>query len=337
MSFRLTSQFTIGNYQFFGGVKEVEIKRHIKEIADTAVITLPAMGIANNNNGMPPNSIATSTLFQPGDPVTIMLGYNYKNVQEFKGFVRRVDVSIPVKIECEGYAWKLRNTSLVGSWPSITLTALLTQLVAGTGIKLSSSIPGITLTNIKFPNINGLKVLEYLKDKALLSAYFVFDTLYVGLEAALPGGTGAAGSTLPVPIHELGWNTMRDDKLKWRTVGDTSVQIRVVSAKGKNAKTPLYTYGQAGSSVITEHLSWVSDPVWIQKLAQDNYNRASYTGYEGSIMGFLQPYIQMCDTATLQDPMYKVRQGKYFTQGTTVKFGVSGATREVFLGQELSV
>jgi hypothetical protein len=337
MSFKLTSQFTIGAYTFNGGVNEVEIRRTVKTFVDTAVITLPALGIANNSAKLPENSVKTSTLFKPGDPVTIQLGYNYQNSTEFKGFVRRVSPSIPVKIECEGYAWQLRGQTFAAcSYPSISLLQLLTNLAAGTNIKLSPDIPNWPLSNFKSPTVSKLEVLQYLQEQCRIPVYFLFDTIYAGLEMGCPSSTGVAPDTRPVPVHQLGWNTMRDEKLKWREVSDTPVQVWMLPAKGKNKKRPLYKAGPSGGSVVKNDIANISDQAVLQTIANDELARKSYTGYEGSITGFLQPYIQMCDTANLVDPMYNVREGRYFTQGTTVRFGVNGATREIFLGAALS-
>ena len=180
MSFKLTGIFTIGAYQFYGGVHECEIKRSVKEIVDTATITIPALGRINGDLAETASSIVTSSLFNEGDAVTIQLGYNYNYIQEFAGFVRRVTASIPVKIECEGYAWQLRRQRLVGNYPGITLKNFLTQLVKGTNIQLSQYIPDLPLVNLKIDQPDGLKVLEHLKNECHLSVYFLFNKLYVG-------------------------------------------------------------------------------------------------------------------------------------------------------------
>ena len=327
MSFILSSIIQIGAYQFFGGINECVIKRSVKEIMDTAVLKIPAIGRVNDNFDLPSNSIATSKLWNEGDPVSIQLGYNGQNLQEFKGFVRRVNASIPVVIECEGYAWQLRRVRLVGNWKSIQLRDFLVLLVAGTDIKLSQYIPSMVLSNLKVDHPNGLKVLEYLKDHCHLSAYFLFDTLYVGLEEGVKGS---------VVKHRLGWNTIRDDQLKWRLADDTLVQVKLVTGKGKNKKRTLYTAGDKMGSVVTKSVANLRDAGDLQSVANDLLQQAKYTGFEGSISGFLQPFIQMCDTNAVIDKIYDERTGNYFTQGTEVHFGMNGAQRKVFLGRTLS-
>ena len=330
MSFKLTSIFNIGKYQFFGGINDCHIKRSVREIVDTAVIKIPAIGRVNTadtlSGNLPITSIATSTLFAEGDPVTIKLGYNKQNLQEFKGFVRRVNANIPVEVECEGYAWQLRRKRIVGNWKSILLKDFLTILVAGTDIKLSQYIPAFTLTNLKINTANGLKVLEYLRDKVHLTPFFLFDTLYVGLEETVPGSQVK---------FRLGWNTIRDNQLKWRLADDTKALVRMVAAKGKNPKRTLYTAGDADGSVIEENISFVSDPATLQAIANDALQKAKYTGFEGGVSCFLQPFIQMCDTAIIIDKIYGERGGNYFTLGTEVHFGMNAAQRKFFIGRSL--
>jgi hypothetical protein len=331
MAFRLTSIANIGSYQFFGGLNDCVIKRSVKEIVDTAVIKIPAIGRVNTadtlNSGLPQNSIATSKLFNEGDLVTIQLGYNNQNFQEFKGFVRRVDASIPVVIECEGYAWQLRRVRTVQTWKTVKLLDFLKVLTAGTDIKLSPFIPNMVLSNLKINHANSLKALEYVKEHVHLSVYFIFDTLYVGLEEGLPG---------KVVKHRLGWNTVRDDKLKWRLAEDTKVQVRLVTGKGKNKKRTLYTAGDTSGSMVTKNIANLSNEGDLQAVANDLLQQAKYTGFEGGVTCFLQPFAQMCDTDALTDKIYNERGGNYFLQGTDVHFGMNGAQRICFLGRTLS-
>jgi hypothetical protein len=169
-------------------------------------------------------------------------------------------------------------------------------------------------------------VLEYIKDHCHLAAYFLFDTLYVGLEEGVPGNTES---------HRLGWNTIRDDRLKWRLADDTHVQIRLVTGKGKNAKRLLFAAGDTDGSVITKNVANLTSPGTLQQIADDLLLQEKYTGYEGSISAFLQPYVQMCDTETIVDKLYNARDGNYFVIGVEVKFGMNGAQRIIEVGRRL--
>jgi len=350
MSFRLCSQISIGKYAFSGGVNDIVIKRSVKEIIDTCTIKIP--GIANieslkrgvadvlgpgitavtksNVDGLSKSSVRTSTLWQEGDKVSIFLGYNNDYQQEFKGFVRRVSPSIPVVIECEGYGWQLRRKPFNGAWKSIKLIDLLTLIISGTDVKLSPYIPDATLTDVWFKGGNALTALGILKDKSHLAVYFYFDQLYAGLEEVQEGKKTIQRN------WRLGWNAPRTDTLKYRIADNTNVQIKVTAAKGKNAKTPILIVGDTGGSIINEHLAFNSDPGQMKRIANQLLLYKKYTGFEGTITGFLQPYADPGDTANIVDKMYNVYTGLYFIDGIEVKFGINGAQRIVSISHALS-
>ena len=325
----------------------MQILRSVKQIIDTAKIKVPAAARVNSSknnpvfklfdtprisdDNLPTSSVKTSTLWQEGDKVEILLGYNGDNRQEFKGFVRRVSPSVPVLIECEGYAWQLRRKQFVGTWKSIQLVDFLKILTTGTDIILSPNIPSVPLINLCIKSGNALSALEYIKKNMHLAAYFVFDVLYVGLEETQPG------ATINTVNYRLGWNTVRDDKLKYRLADDTNVLVKVVSGKGKNAKRPIIVVGDAGGGIITENISNIESPEQMTIIANQLLLYAKYTGYEGSITGFLQPYCNPGDTGNIIDNLYKVRTGNYFVEGIEVKFGMNGGQRIVYISRALSV
>lgn len=324
---RLTSIIQIGNYQLRGGVNEAKGKRSVKEIIDTATLKIPSIGRVIGKSALPGSSIQTSKLFNEGDKVTIDLGYNNDNKREFKGFVRRVTPSIPVTIECEGYAWLLRRKRVLKSWKTVSLKEVLKELIADTEITLSPFIPELTLKNLAINHANALKALEYIKERLHLAVYFQFDVLYVGLEEGVPGS--------PVKFR-LGYNTIRDDQLKYRLASDTKVLVRLVTGKGKKAKRTLIEVGDKDGSLVERRIANVTDAGDLQKIANDLLIQAKYTGFEGYITAFLQPYCQPCDTAVIIDRMYNERGGKYFVEGVEFDFGMNGGQRKVHIGRSLS-
>ena len=328
MSFKLQCLITIGTLEIRGGINDAsKIKRSVKEIVDTAMLKIPAIGRINKGSDLPSTSIETSKLWTEGDKVTIQLGYNGDLRTEFKGFVRRVTASVPVEIQCEGYAWQLRRVRLLKSYKSVTLKAFLKDLIAGTDITLSPYIPDMVLSNLTINHANALKTLEYLKEKIHLSVYFLFDVLYVGLEEGVPGN---------LVKYRLGWNCVRDDNLKYRLAADTEVLVRLVTGKGKNTKRTLLEVGDPGGSLIQRYIANVTDEATLQAIANDLLQKAKYTGYEGYISGLLQPFCEPCDTAMIIDKMYDVMGGNCFTESTEVDFTTHGATRKVHVSRALS-
>ena len=301
---------------------------------DTATIKMPAAGrfifkTANQlDDRLPQSTIINSTTWNEGDPVNIMLGYNGEYRQEFKGFVRSVDADIPMAIECEGYAFQLRKKQFSGSWKSISLKDLIYQLVSGTDIQLSPFIPDTTLTNLSIHPQNGLAALQAIVHHTHLTAYFLFDVLYVGLEETIAGNT---------VNYRIGWNVPRTKELKYKLSTNRPALIRLVIGKGKNLKPTIVQAGDPSGTVITKNIAFVQNAADVQTIANQLALNHNYTGFQGSLDGLLQPYCGPSDTAILIDKLYSVLSASYFIEGIEIKYTTQGAKRVVHIGRALSV
>lgn len=349
MAFVLNSVIKIGTYTFRGGVNELTIKKNVNVIVDTAVLKIPGLGriVAVKNlvnaalniiglgvqqpaSNLPISSVQTAKLFAEGDKVSIDLGYNGDLRNEFRGFVRRVNLTTPVTIEMEGYAWQLRNQNILMSWKLTTVKEVLARIIQGTDIVLSADIPEIKLTSFFIKNENGLKVLEYFKRKMLLTVYFDDNVLYAGIQEVrtTAPGTGQIG-TLAETKYNIGYNcpTNQPD-LKQRLAKDNLVRVRL-KTKGKNGKHVLYEAGDTNGAIIDRIIPFSSDQNYLKQKAAEYLKRLKYDGYEGALNGFLQPYCKPGFKATLTDKKYNgARAGSYFVSGTEVTFGVRGAKRK---------
>lgn len=357
MAFVLNSMIKIGAYTFKGGVNDLVIRKSVNQIVSNAVLKIPGVGaiqslsntLANGLSiigigsqqpvkNLPFSSVQTAKLFKEGDPVYIDLGYNGDLRNEFRGFVRRVSLTTPVTIEMEGYAWQLRSQNIAASWKVTSVKEVLKRVIHGTGIVLSNDIPDIKLTAFVIPNWNGLKVLDYLQNHLHLTVYFDDNILYAGLQA---GRTTAAGAgqtgTLAEVKYNIGYNCVSEQKdLKQRLASDNRVRVRL-EVRSKAGKRTLYEAGDAGGSVIHVRIPYSQDTAYLQQLAEAILKRSKYDGYEGRLLGFLQPFCQPGWKATLMDKRFAgARAGTYFISGTEVTFGVSGARRKVELTYRLS-
>ncbi|QTE37237.1 hypothetical protein J3L18_29720 [Mucilaginibacter gossypii] len=351
MAFTLNSISKIGRYSFRGGINDLVIKKNVHVIIDTAVLKIPGLGQvipinsaindALNVIGLgsqqvvkntPANSVETAKLFKEGDPVAFDLGYNGDLRNEFRGFVRRVNLTTPVTIEMEGYAWQLRNQNILASWKKTTLKEVLTRIIQGTDIVLSPDIPTITLTSFYIKNESGLKVLEYLKDKMLLTVYFDDNVLYAGIEegrntADIAGNKSLTG--LAEVVYNLGYNCPVDQPdLKQRLGSDNKVRVRL-KTRGKTGKHVLYEAGDPGGAIVERIIPFSDDKQYLQDQAAAYLKKLKYDGYEGTISGLLQPFCKPGWKAAIMDKRFAgARAGTYFVAGTEVRFGVNGAERK---------
>jgi hypothetical protein len=360
MAFVLNSFIRIGNYSFWGGVNDLVIKKNIHTIVDSAVLKIPgvvrivkeetsairdALGFAGlgepgGASDRRAESVDIAKLFKEGDPVCIDLGYNGTLRNEFRGFVRRVNMTTPVSIEMEGYAWQLRNRNVLGNWKKTSLREVLGQVIAGTDIVLSPEIPNMPLTNYRIPNRNGLQVLESLKDQMFLTVCFDDNVLYAGIsEVRSTVGEGGqhSNTNLAQATYALGFNCTSDQPdLKVRSAKDTKVLVRI-KQRSRTGTVTTYEAGDPGGAVEERNIPFTGHPESLAALAKNGLMQLKYDGYEGSIAGLLEPYCKPGWKAVISDKKYNGgRAGTYFIEGTEVSFGINGGSRKVQLTYRLA-
>jgi len=346
MAFVLNSDITIGipgtNQFRFSGVHSIYIKRSMHSFVDTAVISLPSVSKVKYKNKLEPIELTTSTIWNDGDPVTISLGYNKTMQEEFRGFIRRRNLNMPLEIECEGYSWLLKKNKISGSWKSISVEDLLKLAVSGlpnigntsSQIKLTC-IADITLCNVQLSSFTGAEVIEYIHRATdhVLTIFFINpDELWCGLPYTDIANNSSMLGSNSVQL-KLGYNTIKENSLKQRTLDDNKLTVLY--------KKRLST-GQTVSGIYTSTISQkqykklltqVADEVSLKKLAVEKQLQENYNGYEGNISGFLQPYTLPGYSALIKDKRYPQRDGIYLVESTEVSFGTTGGRRAFEIGK----
>lgn len=308
----------------FTGVNECRINRSVGSMVDTATLQLPTSARLKNNSEITEFPQA-GKLFSRGDMITIQLGYNGLLRQEFKGFVKSISFSTPLVVECEGYSYQIRHKNIKKSWKSVQLKELCEYLVQGTDIVISNQIPSLTIENYLVNNATALKVLEDVVQKYRLTAYFRFNELYVGLEETIKTGEVAYG---------LGYNTADVKSLKYQE--ETDIRMKVVAKTTKqDGERKLFEFGDPDGEV-REIIVRPAAMERIKEIAQDYLKKFKYTGYTGSLTGFLQPYAEPGYTCKVIDPRYAERNGSFFTHAVEVRYGMGGARRVVTITKRLS-
>ena len=169
----LTSHISIGSASF-NSVTDVKIKRSIHQVNSTATIKVPVTAVLKQQ-GKEKTKIETAQFVKVGDPVTIKLGYDNNLKDEFKGFVRRVNYTVPLEIECEDWYWKLRYINIKKSYPKTTVKQLLNDALSGSGASVHGSSIDLELKNTVINNKTGAWVLEKLKSDYGLTVFFTLD------------------------------------------------------------------------------------------------------------------------------------------------------------------
>lgn len=323
--FRMTADILIGSFK---PVKPNSItwSRSIAQFSDTATIKIPAM-CRLKVNGETYDKVQTGLQFTEGMKAEVYAGYDGNNTLRFKGFIRRINFTVPLEIECEGYSYQLRKKlNITKSYKNTTVRNILNDLVAGTDIKLSDSIPNIPIETAIFNNASGVQVLEWLKEKALLTVYFNFDTLYVGGMALEPKKTTR---------FRLNWNVIKDNELKFEANKEfAEVRIQLGSKRDKEGQRKKAYSGNLNGQVKKLYTA-IQDEKTQSAIAEQKRKEIVNQGYEGAITAFLVPVFNPGESVSIEDAKYPERTGKYFGVGVEGSFSLSGGRQKIKIGYTL--
>lgn len=326
--FIMTAKCDVGPYKPFSP-SSLTWKRTIDNYSDSAVIRIPAICHLGKDRNY--NLVDTAKQFEEGMKVQINAGYDNKNDLRFIGFIKRINYTIPLELECEGYAYILRQKLNINlSFRAGTnLKIILMVLTRGTEIKLSNQIPDVTMDSaIRFENASGIQCLDLLKEKFGLTVYFNWDVLYVGLRET---------EVKDEVKFSLGWNVIKDNELKLSVKKEFS-QVKIV-IKSRNADG---TFREAvhDSKFTSTKVKQIKGrlPQWfLDKMAADEKKKLVNLGYEGMITAFLIPYAEPGMAAVIDDKRYPERKGTYFIEAVDGEFSASsGGRQKIKIGNVLS-
>lgn len=337
--FVLGSDITIGNFSF-SGVNEISISRSLHSITETATIKIPSIARIVTNGSVSPEVVITGKQFSEGDPVTIKLGYNNDLQTEFTGFVKRCSLSMPLEVECEGYSWLLRRNTIDKFYPSVTIKDLLTDAVSGVDGKYNISVQcnaDITLSNVKVSGC-GLDIINSLSKytDGCLSCFFIQPGVLWCGQLYTPSANGTDILNTGIVNYRLGYNVPKTNDLKERTTENDPVQVEYSKKLSNGDK--LSGTSDAFKIFVRTHkkiLNHIADAIVLKQLANETAYRQNYSGYEGSINTFLQPYATPGYTAYITDDRYPERNGTYIIEDMEVHFGRAGARRIIGIGSQI--
>lgn len=318
--YTLTSEVIIGG-KLFGGINDVKIKRSIFSLGATAVIKVPATAVLVGSTQKKTKTL-TAKEIKVGDPVEVKLGYNDKNELEFKGYIKNINLTQPLEIECEDEFFKCRQQKV-----ELAGTTSLKDLLTKCGLNVKEA-ETLTLKNFSIknkPSPSVAQVLAKLQTDYGLNIFFDFEAqLYAVRPMRML-------STMPAVKYELRRNVIKDDSLKYHKAEDTKIQIKAVCFQKDGVKIEATKGGSEGTSK-TLYFYDVTDVKELATLAEIELQRYSYDGYEGAIETFLEPYIEPTMVADLVDKQYGERDGKYYVESVETSFGRSGARRKIDIG-----
>lgn len=324
--FYLTSDIKIANYPKKIYPHKVSWKTSVNSFTDTCTIELPRITYLENDKtatfDAATNDNKAVYAFKEDDKVFVSLGYDGNNIKRFEGFVKRVNMGMPVQIECEGYSYLLYDVIFNKSYQNVTVKQLLADVCAGTEIVLSAEIPNIPLTNVRFKNATGIQVLEWLQKECHLAVYFNFNELYAGTQF---------GKKQATVKFRLGWNTVKEDEFKKRFVEkNVRIVIQEKSGKGEVKKTKSDVQKYSADKALKIKAGIPAD--LLKQIANRLQTKSNYNGYEGNIVAFLEPAVNKGMVAAITDKQYPEREGNYFVESVSGSFGSGGGRQTIQLG-----
>lgn len=318
MMYILNWDIRIGKYKV-QTLKEVQIKTSVLNLSDTATIEMPGQYL---------NTWRTiEDKVHVGDPVTIQLGYNNDLETEFTGYLKRIardDNSLV--LECEDALYLMDKTVADMEYKQITIEALLNKITA----QVDPDITVVCEYNFTYEKMvvfksTALDVLKKVHSDTKANIWFEGKTLHVH-----PVYQKKKEGEKPV-IYDTEVN-VQSNELKWKDEKDKKVMVEV-KFKKPNGELAKQEYGVSGGEKVTKYVQSSSEKD-LKKAAENEYNLWNYSGFEGSLTGWLVPVVKAGGSVRLRD---KERpEGTYYVTGVEIEFGQSGAKRKVTLGRRIS-
>ena len=307
----------IGDYRL-GMLDKVEIHKSVEQLADTAVITLPA---SQYNN-----ALQVEEKIKRGDSVIIKLGYKETGMElEFEGWLHRISTDGGnIKLHCEDDLFLFRKELPNETLKNVTLETLLKKVIGKCGVMvdLCCSYSWI-YAKFVINNATGYDVLKKVQEECGADIY-LDDKLHVH-----PPGE----KTGEEHFYDLALNVEKED-LTYRRAEDKKVKV-VVKALMPDGTVKEVETGSTGGEKIEVKCA-TSDEASMKARGEAEVKRRTFDGYEGSITGWMIPMCRPADSVTLKDRDYPYKDGTYFVTSVTTEFGKEGGSRKIDLGFRLS-
>ena len=307
----------IGDYRL-GMIEKVQIQRSVEQLADTAVITLPAAQYGK--------ALQVEERIHRGDPVIIKLGYKETGLKlEFDGWLQRISTDGGnITLHCEDDLFLLRKEMPDEVLSKVTLNDILRKVIKNSHISVGLECSyEWTYSKFVIRSATGLDVLKKIQEECGADIY-LDDALHVH-----PPGEKVGTQR----YYDLALNVEEED-LTYRTAADRKIRVKVKALMPDGTVREIETGATGGEKI--EVKCPTSDIASMKARGEAEVKRRTYDGYEGSITGWLIPMCRPADSVTLHDRDYPHKDGTYFVTGVTTEFSQTGGKRKVELGFRLN-
>lgn len=309
---------TIGKYSL-QMLDAVKIRRSVEQLADTAEIVLPGLRFGK--------ALEVEDRIARGDRVMIRLGYDGTLEAEFAGYLQNISINGGnITLECEDELFNFRVSIPDRELVNVSLRQLVRHVADAVGGGYSVDCDyDFKYDKFVIQNATGFDVLNKVQEETLANIYLKEQTLHIHPAYTGVGQTVAYDFAANIETDDLTW--MRADERRYE------VHVEGIAKDGKRVEA---TVGTTGGDRRSVKVYGVTDPETLKRRGGEELKRLVYNGYEGSITGWLKPYVDAGWSAEIRDEDYPERKGKYFVSAVETEFSNAGGVRKIELGAKLS-
>jgi hypothetical protein len=229
-----------------------------------------------------------------------------------------------IKINCEDSLFLLKKPVANKQFANPDLNTLLKYVLADWPNMQIACDYSFSYETYTIRNATAYQVIKKIQEETKANIYLKGNTLHVHPQY----------SELFGEVEYSFQQNIESSDLAYKNANDRIVLI-TVEGKGNDGKVIKATAGQTGGDTETIKIDGVSSLASLQTMADNRLKQKSYTGYSGSITGWLIPYVDAGYKATITDSEYDYKSGSYYVTEVVTTFSKEGGKRNIKIGLKI--
>ncbi len=303
-------------------IEAIEIHKSVDLLAATCVITLPGSAYGK--------ALRVEDQVKRGDRVQVWLGYDREQRPsdfrlEFEGYLLDLGTDDGnLTFNCENDMFLLRKKVCDKQFKGASVKTIAEYLISQSGVKLTleCTLP-INYEKFVISRATAFDVLTKIKEETNASIFIQAGKLLI--HPPYKDKTGDVAFSFQKNIES--------SDLKYVRAIDKKIEV-VVTSTSKDGKKREVRAGTTGGDQVKLSGYGMTEGS-MKDLAEDRYRVLMTDGYEGSINGWLIPFVEPGFSAKITDEDYEYKDGKYFVNSVITNFSSSGGVRQTQLGIRL--
>jgi hypothetical protein len=319
---------------------QVEVMQSLKEMTGTCIIRIAKKVLVGNRDIAFRKPL--QEVLKGGMAVRVWMRYeqgpelefNQKNL-EFVGYIRNVNPTIPMEIECEDEMYKLKRKEIE---PRIfsggTVIDVIRYITQGEGYRLNvlnSSLGGAF--SITRDENTAAKVLGKIEEVYGLKSNFRLKNEGDKTFIELVVGTQYEAADREVVKYALNKNVI-DNSLVFTSADDKQVKVKVTSRQPDGKVLTSAFRGDSDGDSKELQIPGLNQ-AQVEAYARRLYEESKVDSFEGSMTTFGVPRVTPGMLANVKTEDFELKETTNYVDEVKVSFGVGGFRREVTLGPQL--